>query len=96
MRVAGNKHDIVGIKIYDKMDMLLPKIGMLRIQDVETGKQKWIDTNSSLVRYHYEQEFFRVTDFSNAAFKKAGSNLLHVRTDEDYIKVLQQFFKSRI
>jgi uncharacterized protein (DUF58 family) len=95
LRVAGNKHDMVGIKIYDKMDMQLPKIGMLRIQDVETGKQKWIDTNSPLVRYHYEQEFFRVTDFSNAAFKKAGSNLLHVRTDEDYIKVLQQFFKSR-
>jgi uncharacterized protein (DUF58 family) len=95
LRVAGNKHDMVGIKIYDKMDMQLPKVGMLRIQDVESGKQKWIDTNSSLVRYHYEHEFFRVTDFSNAAFKKAGSNLLHVRTDEDYIKVLQQFFKSR-
>ncbi len=95
LRVAGNKHDMVGIKIYDKMDMQLPQVGMLRIQDVETGKQKWIDTNSRLVRYHYEQEFFRVTDFSNAAFKKAASNLLHVRTDEDYIKVLKQFFKSR-
>jgi uncharacterized protein (DUF58 family) len=95
LRVAGNKHDMVGIKIYDKMDMQLPRLGMLRIQDVETGRQKWIDTNSKLVRYHYEQEFFRVTDFSNAAFKKAGSNLLHVRTDEDYIKVLQHFFKSR-
>jgi hypothetical protein len=68
---------------------------MLRIQDVETGKQKWVDTNSKLVRYHYEQEFFRVTDFSNEVFKRAGSNLLHVRTDEDYIKVLQQFFRSR-
>jgi hypothetical protein len=78
------------------MDMQLPVVGMLRIQDVETGKQKWIDTNSRLVRYHYEQEFFRVAELSNAAFKKAGSNLLHVRTDEDYIKVLQQFFKSRI
>jgi uncharacterized protein (DUF58 family) len=96
LRVAGNKHDLVGIKIYDKMDMQLPVVGMLRIQDAETGKQKWIDTNSRLVRYHYEQEFFRVAEFSNAAFKKAGSNLLHVRTDEDYIKVLQQFFKSRI
>ena len=85
----------MGIKIYDKMDMQLPRVGMLRIQDVETGKQKWIDTNSKLVRYHYEREFFHITDFSNAAFKKAGSNLLHVRTDEDYIKVLQQFFKSR-
>lgn len=95
LRVAGNKHDIVGIKIYDKMDMQLPSVGMLRIRDVETGKQKWVDTSSKLVRYHYEKEFFRVTDFSNDAFKRAGSNLLHVRTDEDYIKVLQQFFRSR-
>ena len=95
LRVAGNKHDIVGIKVYDKMDMQLPRVGMLRIQDAETGRQKWIDTNSRLVRYHYEQEFFRITDHTTAAFKKASSNLLHVRTDEDYIKVLQQFFKSR-
>lgn len=95
LRVAGNKHDIVGIKIYDKMDMQLPRIGMLRIEDAETGKQKWIDTDSKLVRYHYEKEFFRITDLANEAFKRAGSNLLHVRTDEDYIKVLQQFFRSR-
>jgi uncharacterized protein (DUF58 family) len=95
LRVAGNKHDIVGMKIYDKMDMQLPRVGMLRIEDAETGKQKWIDTDSRLVRYHYEKEFFRVTDIANEAFKRAGSNLLHVRTDEDYIKVLQQFFRSR-
>jgi uncharacterized protein (DUF58 family) len=95
LRVAGNKHDIVGMKIYDKMDMQLPPVGMLRIEDAETGKQKWIDTDSKLVRYHYEKEFFRITDLANEAFKRAGSNLLHVRTDEDYIKVLQQFFRSR-
>jgi uncharacterized protein (DUF58 family) len=95
LRVAGNKHDIVGMKIYDKMDMQLPRIGMLRIEDSETGRQKWIDTDSKLVRYHYEKEFFRITDLANEAFKRAGSNLLHVRTDEDYIKVLQQFFRSR-
>jgi uncharacterized protein (DUF58 family) len=95
LRVAGNKHDIVGMKIYDKMDMQLPPVGMLRIEDAETGKQKWIDTDSKLVRYHYEKEFFRITDLANEAFKRAGSHLLHVRTDEDYIKVLQQFFRSR-
>jgi uncharacterized protein (DUF58 family) len=95
LRVAGSKHDIVGIKIYDKMDMQLPRVGMLRIEDAETGKQKWVDTDSKLVRYHYEKEFFRITDLANEAFKRAGSNLLHVRTDEDYIKVLQQFFRSR-
>jgi uncharacterized protein (DUF58 family) len=95
LRVAGSKHDIVGIKIYDKMDMQLPRVGMLRIEDAETGKQKWVDTDSKLVRYHYEKEFFHITDLANEAFKRAGSNLLHVRTDEDYIKVLQQFFRSR-
>ena len=95
LRVAGNKHDIVGIKLYDKMDKTLPKLGMLRIEDAETGEQKWIDTNSSFVRYEYEKEFFRLTDYSNEAFRKAGCDLLHVRTDEDYVKVLQRFFISR-
>lgn len=95
LRVAGNKHDVVGIKIYDKMDMQLPSAGLLRVQDAETGEEKWIDTASKLVRHEYEKEFFRVTDYSNDIFKRAGSKLLHVRTDEEYIKVLQKFFKSR-
>lgn len=95
LRVAGNKHDIVGIKLYDKMDRSLPKLGMLRIEDAETGQTKWVDTNSSFVRYEYEKEFFRLTDYSNEVFRKAGCDLLHVRTDEDYVKVLQRFFISR-
>lgn len=95
LRIAGNKHDVIGIKIYDRMDQKLPKIGMLRVEDAETGKQKWVDTNSSFVRFEYEKEFFRITDYCTEVFKKAGCSLLHVRTDEDYVKVLQRFFISR-
>ena len=95
LRVAGKKHDVIGIKIYDKMDQQLPAAGMLHIQDAETGKEKWIDSSDSFVRYNYEQEFFRVTNYSNETFKKAGCDLLHLRTDEDYVKVLQRFFISR-
>ena len=95
LRVAANKHDVVGIKLYDKMDRQLPKIGMLRVEDAETGRQKWVDTNSSFVRFEYEKEFFRITDYCIATFKKTGADLLHVRTDEDYVKVLQRFFISR-
>ena len=95
LRVAGNKHDIIGLKLYDKMDRYLPQAGMLRIQDAETGKEKWVDTNSSFVRYEHEKEFFRVTDYCIETFKKAGCDLLHIRTDEDYVKVLQRFFISR-
>jgi uncharacterized protein (DUF58 family) len=95
LRISGNKHDVVGVKLYDKMDKTLPKVGMLRIEDAETGQQKWVDTNSSFVRYEHEKEFFRVTDYCIETFKRAGCNLLHVRTDEDYVKVLQRFFISR-
>jgi uncharacterized protein (DUF58 family) len=95
LRVAANKHDIVGIKIYDRMDRQLPPVGLLRVEDAETGKQKWVDTYSRFVRHEYEREFFRITDYCIEMFKKAGADLLHVRTDEDYVKVLQRFFISR-
>jgi uncharacterized protein (DUF58 family) len=95
LRTVSSKHDLVGIKIYDKMDMQLPRIGMLHVTDAETGQQKWVDTNSKLVRFEYEKEFFRVTDYCTTVFKKSGADLLHVRTDDDYVRILQRFFISR-
>ncbi|MBD0332855.1 MAG: DUF58 domain-containing protein, partial [Chitinophagaceae bacterium] len=95
LRVAGKKHDVIGIKLYDQTDRKLPAVGMLRIVDAESGKQKWVDTNSKLVRHYHEEEFFRVTAYADEVFKKAGCDLLHIRTDEDYVKVLQRFFISR-
>ena len=95
LRIAAKKHDIIGIKLYDKMDMHLPNVGLLRVEDAETGQQQWVDTASKLVRYEYEREFFKLTDYSNEVFKKSGADLLHIRTDEDYVKVLQRFFISR-
>ncbi len=95
LRVAGNKHDIVGLKLYDKMDKTLPNLGLLRVKDAETGEEKWIDSSSKLVRFEYEKQFFAATDYANDVFRKAGCDLLHIRTDEDYVKVLQRFFISR-
>lgn len=95
LRVASRKHDVVGIKVYDKMDMELPDAGFLQVQDEETGNTKWVDSGNSFVRYEYQQEFFRITAYSTEAFKKAGSDLLHIRSGDDYVKVLQRFFMSR-
>jgi hypothetical protein len=95
LRIASKKHDVIGLKVYDKMEQLLPDVGLLRVEDMETGHQKWVDTGSMFVRHQYEREFFRITDFSNGVFKKCGADLLHLRTDEDYVKVLQRFFISR-
>lgn len=95
LRIAGKKHDVIGIKIYDAMDMALPNAGLMQVQDAETGQKKWIDSSSAFVRESYQQEFFRVTEYSTQTFKQAGCDLLHVRTGDDYVRVLQRFFLSR-
>ena len=95
LRVAGKKHDVIGIKLYDQMDKELPHAGLLQVSDLETGKSKWVNSDDAFVRHSYEKEFFRVTEYSTQAFKKAGCDLLHVRTGEDYVKILQRFFLSR-
>ena len=95
LKVIGKKHDVIGIKVYDKMDMQLPKAGLLQVKDPETEKVKWIDSDDALVRHNYQQYFFEQTDLSKKYFRKAGADLLHVRTDDDYVKILQQFFLKR-
>lgn len=95
LRIAAKKHDVIGIKLYDKMDQHLPVAGLLQVQDAESGQTKWVDSSNTFVRYSYEQEFFRVTEYATQTFKKAGCDLLHLQTSDDYVRVLQRFFLSR-
>ncbi|HVZ57483.1 MAG TPA: DUF58 domain-containing protein [Chitinophagaceae bacterium] len=95
LRVAGRKHDLIGLKVYDRMDMELPDAGLLQVRDAESGATRWVDSSSPHVRYQFQQEFFRVTAYSTEAFRKAGSDLLHIRSGDDYVKILQRFFFSR-
>ncbi len=95
LKVLGKKHDVTGIKVYDKMDMQLPAIGLLSAEDAETGSKILIDTNDPLIREEYQSAFFMHTEKCKNIFTKSGCDLLHIRTDEDYVKVLKKFFISR-
>jgi uncharacterized protein (DUF58 family) len=95
VRVAARKHDVIGIKIYDALDMQLPDVGLLEVSDVETGGKRLLDTSSAVVRYEYEQDFHRHNNYVKDVFKKAGADLLHMRAGDDYVKVLQKFFINR-
>ncbi|MBS1753122.1 MAG: DUF58 domain-containing protein [Ferruginibacter sp.] len=95
LKVIGNKHDVIGIRVYDKMDLQLPAAGLLHVQDAETGKSRWIDSSDEMVRYNYQQHFMQQSEMSKNFFRKAGAELLHVRTDDDFVKILQQFFIKR-
>lgn len=96
LKVIGSRHDVIGLKVYDKMDMQLPEVGMLKIKDPETGKAALLDTNNKMVQYNYQQHFMEQSTTVKNIFKKAGADLLHLRTDEDYVKILQKFFIKRM
>ena len=95
LKVIGNRHDVIGIRVYDRMDMQLPEAGLLQVQDAESGQTKWIDSSNALVRYNYQQHFMQQSEASKNYFRKAGAELLHMRTDDDYVKILQKFFIKR-
>ncbi|MCH5717325.1 hypothetical protein MKP07_14505 [Niabella hibiscisoli] len=84
------------MRIYDQMDQTLPNAGLMQLLDAETGQTQWVDTGNAYVRKIYEEQFFKATEYSVTVFKKAGSDLLHIKTGDDYVRVLQRFFKSRI
>lgn len=95
LRVASRKHDVIGIKVYDQLDMKLPDAGLLQMKDAETGALKWVDSSNAVVRHEYEQDFHRHNNYVSEVFRKSGADLLHMRAGDDYVKVLQKFFISR-
>ena len=95
LQMAARKHDLVGIHVYDKHDKVLPSAGLVQVLDSETGQLFWLDTDNKNVKIQYEGAFDQNSKYCNQAFRKSGASLLHVRTDEDYVKVLQGYFKGR-
>lgn len=95
LQLAARRHDLVGIQVYDKADKELPQAGLMQLMDAETRQLQWVDTDSKAVRTEYAANFEQHKKYGVQAFRKSGASLLAVRTDEDYVKVLQGFFKGR-
>lgn len=95
MKIAGNKHDLVALRVFDDRDVKLPPVGLLRVNDPETGQSMIIDTNQKKVREKYENHYrnFRTKCISN--FKKSGVDFAEIKTDQDYVKPLIALFKRR-
>lgn len=95
LQLAARRHDLVGIQIYDRADKELPKAGMLQVVDAETGARRWIDTTDKKVQMEYGRAFEGMRHYGVQSFRKAGATLVSMRTDDDYVKKLQGFFKGR-
>jgi uncharacterized protein (DUF58 family) len=95
LQLAARRHDLVGIHVYDKYDKELPPAGLVQLQDAETGNVKWVDTDDRSIRKSYAAAFEAKNKYCTQAFRKSGASLLNIRTEEDYVKVLQGYFKKR-
>lgn len=95
LRILANKHDLIGIQLYDQMEEQLPDIGFIQAYDLETGQMQWIDTSSSSLRKEYEERFAKHLFDTKEIFRKSASDLIQLRTDHSYIEALMAFFKKR-
>ncbi len=95
IRIANRKHDIIGLKIYDKREKEIPSVGIIRMKDAETGEYAWVDTTSISVRRNYAQWYQTMDASVNETLVRAGVDFVSMATDEDYVKPLINLFKKR-
>lgn len=95
LTIANKKHDIVAIQVYDDRETEMPKVGMIKVKDAESGFEKYVDTSSFKVRTAYKHWWKkRQTEMGNA-FKRSRVDSVSIRTDEDYVKALIGLFNIR-
>ncbi|PSL22557.1 DUF58 domain-containing protein [Chitinophaga ginsengisoli] len=95
LNIASKRHDMVGVHIYDQRDKELPSVGLIQMNDLETGDRQWVDSSDKKVQQYYTQQFHQHVQYCRNSFKKSGAELISIRTDEDYVKALQSFFVNR-
>lgn len=95
LSVASNKHDVIGIQIYDKRDAQLPDVGFMRVADLETGADRWVNTSSKRVRQSFNKWWYERQQFMTETLSRCHVDVALIATDEDYVKALMGLFKKR-
>ena len=95
LSIARHKHDLVAVKVYDQRMKELPNVGLMKVQDAETGASVFVDTSSKAVREHYSIWWNNEVEKLDVAFRRCKVDYVSVGTAEDYVKPLQLLFKSR-
>lgn len=95
LSIASKKHDLMVLQVYDNLETQLPNVGLMKMQDFETGKDLWVDTSSKRVRDQYKAWWNERQLVNKDNFNKTKVDSVSVRTDEDYVRALLALFKKR-
>lgn len=95
LSIVGKKHDLIGIVLDDVRERELPKIGLVKLKDAETGTERWIDTSDTRVRSSLMFSQREKIQKRKSLFVSSRLDSIEVTTGEDYVKPLVRFFKLR-
>lgn len=95
MNIANRKHDVAAIQVYDRRDAELPNVGLIRMRDMESGSDMWIDTGMTRVRKAYAKAWYERQQRLSSITSRCGVDMVSVATDEDFVKSLLGLFRRR-
>ena len=95
LKIASGKHDMVGIRVYDRREQQLPDVGILELKDAETGEKVWVDTASRAVRDAYARNWEQTSALIDSSLKRCRVDNVKIATGEDYVTSLMKLFKRR-
>lgn len=95
LKIAGKKHDVTGIRVFDHREESLPSLGLVNMLDAETNQVRLINTNSKTIRLEYQKFYHEKAKYFEETFRKCGSGTMSTRADENYVTKLLGYFKAR-
>jgi len=95
LRIAAKRHDVTGIKVYDKREQDLTNIGYVLMQDAETNEAQYVNTSNAEVRKAYREHYQDLDDYFTTTFTRSGAGIIKTTTDDSYVKKLLAYFKAR-
>ena len=95
LKIARNKHDIVALRIHDDREEILPNVGLLKVEDAESGEMRWVDSSNKKVRTNYNNNYREFEKELKQNLQSSGVDHIDIKTGKDYIKPLMNFFKNR-
>lgn len=95
IQICNRKHDVVAVQVYDQRARELPDIGLMRVVDVETGFEQYIDTSSKRLRQAHQHYWMNRQQQLRETMNKSNVDMISIATNDDFVKHLLMLFKQR-
>ncbi len=95
LKIASSRHDIIALKVSDPREKEMPNVGIVELQDAETGRKVWVDTASRAVRNHYAVAQAEREARTRDLLLHNRIDVADISTDADYVNELIKLFKKR-